>query len=373
MDVRAALEDLRLLVEAESPSDDPAAVEACARVLARLVGERVGGEPAVGEDGRVLWAGGDGSGGVPPTLVLGHLDTVWPLGTTAERPFTVVDGRVMGPGVFDMKGGLVAVVHALAGLREEGGLPPVRLLVTTDEELGSPRSREQIGAEAARCGRVLVLEPCGPGGAVKSARKGVARARVVVHGRASHSGLAPGEGINAAVILGALLEPITSLDDPDRGTTVNPTRLEGGTTVNTVPARAAVDVDIRFFEEPELTRVEEALRGLRVPAQARLDVELTRNRPPLPVEASQPLLPALEQAARAVDARVDRVTVGGASDGNLAAAVGAAVLDGLGPPGGGAHAVDEHITVEGLGARIRLLAALIPRVAAVDPPAATRA
>lgn len=370
MDVRAALDDLRLLVEAESPSGDPGAVGACARVLARLVDERLGGEPAVGEDGRVLWAGGDASG--PPTLLLGHLDTVWPLGTTVERPFAVAKGRVTGPGVFDMKGGLVAVVHALAGLREEGGLPAVRLLVTSDEEIGSPRSREQIAAEAARCGRVLVMEPCGPGGAVKSARKGVARARVTVHGRASHSGLAPDEGVNAAVILGGLLERITSLDDPGRGTTVNPTRLQGGTTVNTVPARAVVDIDIRFFEEAELRRVEEALRGLPVPAGARLDVELTRNRPPLPPEASRPLLPALDGAARAVEAHIEQVTVGGASDGNLAAAAGAAVLDGLGPPGGGAHALDEHITVAGLAARIRLLAELIPRVAAVAPPAGTR-
>lgn len=371
MDLGAALDDLRRLVEAESPSGEPDALTTCARVLADVLEVRLGGRVRVGEDGRVLWEGGGGggwSGPVSPILILGHLDTVWPLGTLADRPFEVLDGRVRGPGVFDMKGGLVAAVHALSRLRAVDGLPPVRMLVTTDEEIGSPRSRDQIASEARRCGRVLVPEPCGSDGAVKTARKGVAMGELVVHGRASHSGLAPEEGVNAAVVLGGLLERITRLDDPERGTTVTPTVVEGGTAVNAVPARAAVRIDVRFFHEEELTRVEEALRALPVPTGARLEVHVRRNRPAMRPEASQPLLPALRAAAEEVGLTVGTVTVGGASDGNLGAAAGAAVLDGLGPDGGGAHAEHEHIIVPGLEARIRLLTALVPHVAALGAP-----
>lgn len=371
MDLGVALDDLRRLVEAESPSGEPDALSACARVLVEVLDERLGGSARVGEDDRVLWEGGGGggwSGPASPILILGHLDTVWPLGTLAERPFEVVDGRVTGPGVFDMKGGLVAVVHALSRLRARGGLPPVRMLVTTDEEVGSPRSRDQVATEARRCGRVLVPEPCGSDGAIKTARKGVAMGELIVHGRASHSGLAPEEGINAAVVLGGLLERVTRLDDPERGTTVTPTVMEGGTAVNAVPARAAVRIDVRFFHEDELVRVEEALRALPVPAGARLEVHVRRNRPAMRPEASEPLLPALRAAAAETGLEVGTVTVGGASDGNLGAAAGAAVLDGLGPEGGGAHAEHEHITVPGLDARIRLLSALVPHVAAVGGP-----
>lgn len=367
------LDDLRALVEAESPSSDPAALRACARVLVGLVDRRLPGGAAADDAGCVRWqwpppaGGGDGSGGggAPrPVLLLGHLDTVWPLGTLQRLPFRVgADGRVTGPGTFDMKAGLVVAVHALARLHAAGPLPAVRLLVTADEEVGSPRSRALVEEEARRCGRVLVLEPCGPAGAVKTARKGVAVGEVVVHGRASHAGLAPHEGVNAAVVLGRLLPHVAALSQGD--TTVTPTLVTAGSAPNTVPARAEARLDIRFFDPAEPNRVRAAMERLDA-GEGRVEVGVTVNRPPLPPSASRALLPALRAAAERAGQQIRTVAVGGASDGNLAAAAGAAVLDGLGPEGGGAHADDEHVLLDGLQRRVDLLEALIPAVAAVD-------
>lgn len=358
------LEDLRVLVEVESPSSDPAALAACASRVADLLRRRAGGDPQVGEDGRVTWRE-EGDGG-RPVLLLGHLDTVWPLGSLQRLPFTVHgDGRVTGPGTFDMKAGLVVATHALARLREARRRTPVRVLFTADEEIGSPRSREAVEAEARRCGRVLVLEPCGPGGAVKVARKGVAVARITARGRASHAGLAPEEGINAAVALGGLLGRIADLSDPAAGTSVTPTLVSAGSAVNTVPAHAEAQADVRFSDPAEVDRVRAGLKALSA-GQAEVEVELAVNRPALLPASSRPLLPALRGAAAEVGVEVETVSVGGGSDGNLAAAAGAAVLDGLGPDGGGAHADDEHVLVGDLERRVELLAALIPRVAEVD-------
>lgn len=366
----ALLEDLRRLVEIESPSSDLTACHRCGDELATLLEERLDGQAAVGDDGRVTWSGGPG--GQRPVLILGHLDTVWPTGTIDRLPFDVQRGRVTGPGVFDMKGGLVVAIHALSRLRRADRLPPVRLLVTTDEETGSERSRVQIEEEAARCRRVLVPEPCGPDGAVKTARKGVALGHLVVHGRASHSGLAPEEGINAAVALGPLLPAVAGLGDTNRGTTVVPTLVTAGTAVNTVPARAEARIDVRFLVPGEVDRVRDALtaiarRGEQDAPVGPVEIEayLEMNRPALTADASAPLLPALRDASRSVGQHVAEVQVGGASDANIAASVGAAVLDGLGPPGDGAHADHEHVRVEGLLERVALLTELVPRAASV--------
>lgn len=370
MDLDLLLADLEELVAAESPSEDPAAVRVCAERFARMCERLAGGSSRIGEDGRVRWeGGGSGAGDGPaPVLILGHLDTVWPVGTLGRMPFEIGSDAVRGPGVFDMKGGLVCALHALAELRDRSELPPVRLLATTDEELGSPRSREQIRDEAARCRRVLVPEPCGEHGAVKVARKGVALGRLVVHGRASHAGLEPERGVNASVILGGLLADVAALGGAAAGTTVTPTVLSGGTTVNTVPARAEARVDLRFREDAEVERVRTALSRLPVPADARLETAVEVNRPALPRASAAPLLPALRAAAAVLGQDVDLVAVGGGSDGNLAAAAGAAVLDGLGPEGGGAHAEDEHVTLAGIERRVRLLTELVPRVALVEVP-----
>ncbi|MBW3657218.1 MAG: M20/M25/M40 family metallo-hydrolase [Actinobacteria bacterium] len=366
MHLDTVLDDLRRLVEVESPSNDPPALHASAAVVAELLEGRLGGSAAVGADGRVRWtnAGPD----EPAVLLLGHHDTVWPLGTLERLPFAVANGRITGPGVFDMKSGIVVAVHALAALASEGAAPAVRVLLTTDEEVGSLASRDEIEAEARRCGRVLVLEPCGANGAVKTARKGVSLGRLACVGRASHAGLAPLEGINAAVGLASVLTAVDALGDAAAGTTVTPTTVTAGTTVNTVPARAEATLDVRFFDEHELDRVRAGLEALRPTNGATLEVDLPLNRPALPPSASAPLLPALRSAALEAGQEVGTVSVGGASDGNLAAAVGAAVLDGLGPDGDGAHADHEHVTVLGLERRVALLRRLLPHVADVEVP-----
>lgn len=366
MHLDTVLDDLRRLVEVESPSGDPVALQTSAGVVAELLDRRLGGTIEVGDDGRVRWT--NVASGAAAVLVLGHHDTVWPIGTLARLPFDVANERVTGPGVFDMKAGIVVTVHALAMLAAEGETPPVRMLLTTDEEVGSFASRPEIEDEARRCGRVLVPEPCGPQGAVKTARKGVALGRLVCTGRASHAGLAPEEGINAAVGLASVLPAVASLGDPGTGTTVTPTTLSGGTTVNTVPARAEATLDVRFFDVGELDRVRAGLEALRPVNGAGLEVELPLNRPAMPPSASAPLLPALRSAATEVGQEITTVAVGGASDGNIAAAAGAAVLDGLGPEGDGAHAEHEHVTLLGIERRIALLRRLLPHVALVEVP-----
>ncbi|MDX1621705.1 MAG: M20/M25/M40 family metallo-hydrolase [Nitriliruptorales bacterium] len=361
------LDDLRRLIEVESPSDEPEALRRCAEELDAILRERLGVGAEIDADANVRWSNG-ASDSAPPVLILGHLDTVWPLGTLDRLPFSVQGDRVSGPGTFDMKGGLVAAIHAMAQLQAAGELPAVRMLVTSDEETGSLRSRGLVEEEAQRCRRVLVPEPCGPDGAIKTARKGVALGRVVAQGRASHAGLAPHEGINAVLGLGAVLEDIAALADDERGTTVTPTVFRGGNTVNTVPAEATVQLDVRFLDDRELRRLRDALNRLQAPNGVELEAELLLNRPALTEAASAALLPALRAAAAEAGQELRTMTVGGASDGNLAAAVGAAVLDGLGPEGDGAHAEHEHVTVRGLERRVALLAALIPRVAVVEVP-----
>lgn len=372
VDQQEVLGDLRRLVEAESPSDDPAALRRCAEVVAEIADQRLGVTVEIGDDGRVSWHHPAAASRLPPLLILGHLDTVWPVGTLARMPFVAANGQVHGPGVFDMKGGIVVMIHALALLRRRDALPAVEVLLTSDEEVGSQRSASAITAAAQRCRRVLIPEPCGPGGAIKTARKGVAFGEVVVHGRAAHAGLDPERGINAAIALGRLLPQVAALGDADAQTTVVPSLVEAGSAINVVPARARAQLDVRFLDEREVDRVREGLARLAAvgdPDGATIETRLEVNRPALPEAASAPLLPALRVAAAEVGQSLETVTVGGASDGNLAAAAGAAVLDGLGPQGDGAHADHEHITITGLQRRVRLLAALIPHVALVEVPA----
>ncbi len=353
------LADLERLVTVESPSAEPAALRRSGDAVAELLSRHLPGEPEIGEDARVRWAT-PGAGAPDPILVLGHHDTVWPLGSLQRHPFAVHDdGRVTGPGVYDMKAGVVVVTHALAALAATGELPPVELLVTSDEEIGSKRSREEIEERARRARAVLVLEPSGPGGAIKTGRKGVALGRITVRGRAAHSGLDPEKGVNAGVALGPLLPLAVALGDPDTGTTVTPTVIRAGSAMNTVPALAEASLDIRFLEDHEVDRVRAALQALEVPEPARLEIEVTVNRPALTSAATEPLLGVVEAALADVGRSLDRVTVGGASDGNLAAGVGARVLDGLGPQGDGAHADHEHVLVEDLPWRVGFLTALL--------------
>lgn len=353
------LAELELLVRTESPSHDYSAVAASAAVVASLIEARFGRRPeSIVVDGvhHLLLRGAS-----PRVLVLAHHDTVWPTGTLAEIPFSIVDGVIRGPGTFDMKVGLVQALHALDLVNPQVGLDSVSLLVTGDEEVGSPSSRALIETEAAGCDAVFVVEPSGDGGAIKIERKGVSNYRITVEGRAAHAGLEPEKGVNASIVLAHVVLALSGLADAETGTTVTPTTLTAGTTTNTVPALATVDVDVRATTLAEQERVDAAVRALTVPIrEARLIVTGGPNRPPL--ERAMAL--GLFERARVVSRESGlpepiAIAVGGASDGNFTAGIGIPTLDGMGAVGGGAHARDEHALLDAIGPRTTLLAGLI--------------
>ena len=360
LDLDAMIDDLRGLVEVESPSLELDAVERSAAAVAALVERRLGSAAdlvASAAGPHVHWRGD----GEPRVLLVGHHDTVFPLGTLAARPFTRRDGRVTGPGVFDMKGGIVLAVHAVASLPQGDG---VELLFTADEEVGSGASRALIEARAEACGTVLVLEPAADGGALKTGRKGTGGFEVTVHGRAAHAGLEPEKGVNALVEAARQVLAIAALADPGRGTTVTPTVARAGTADNVVPAEAVIRVDVRVRELEEAARIEAAMAQLTpVDPGARLDVHGGVNRPPMPEAATAELFALVQNVAADAGLPIPSGTVvGGGSDGNFTAALGIPTLDGLGVVGGGAHSDDEHVLVDTLVDRVRLIAALVDRI-----------
>jgi len=358
--MRTMLADLQQLVECESPSADLAAVARSADLVARIGTERLGvGPERIVLDGvtHLRWRLGTRSS-ADRVLVLAHHDTVWPVGTLERIPFGVDDGVVRGPGCFDMLAGLVMAFRAIADLPDPDG---VTLLVTGDEEVGSPTSREMIESEARGARAALVLEPSADGGLLKTARKGVSLYDLRVVGRAAHAGLEPERGINAAVEAAHQVLAVAALGDEAAGTTVTPTVVTAGTTTNTVAAEARVRVDVRAWTAAEQARVDAAVRALRpVLAGATLEVGGGVNRPPLEAIASQDLLAqAAGIAARLGHPPLRGTAVGGASDGNVAAGVGTPTLDGLGAVGGGAHAEHEHVLVGRLADRTQLVRELL--------------
>lgn len=364
----AMLADIEALVTCESPSADLAAVARSADVVARVGSRRLGVAPErIVLDGRthLRWRLGDGS---PRVLLLGHHDTVWPLGSLVTHPFTV-DGDVLrGPGCFDMKAGVVMAIHAAAHLADA-----VTILITGDEEIGSPSSRALIEEEATGRLAALVLEASSDGGALKTERKGVSLYQVRAVGRAAHAGLEPHRGVNATIELAHQILAVSALADSERGTTVTPTLLSAGTATNTVPAAGEFAVDVRVRDGREQARVDAAIRALTpVLPQSRLEVTGGPNRPPLHAAASA----ALFGRAAAVAAELGLPalaagSVGGASDGNFTAGVGTPTLDGLGAVGAGAHADHEHVLVAELPRRTALLAALIADLVEQDAPSRT--
>ncbi|WP_370366708.1 M20 family metallopeptidase [Catenulispora sp. GP43] len=371
MDLSLMLADLETLVCCESPTADRAATARCADLFADM-GSRLLGTHAErlehGGTAQLRWRFGPGD----RVLLLGHLDTVWPHGTLDRLPFAVTDGRITGPGCFDMKAGLVQMLHALAALRQNGpdALDGVSILVTTDEEVGSPAARTLIQDEARRTQAVLVLEAsAGADGALKTARKGAGCHRLHVQGRAAHAGLEPERGANAAVELAHQILEIVKLANPEAGTTVTPSLTAAGDSANTVPATAQVAVDVRAFSIEEQRRVAADLEALR----PRLDgtslrIERGPESPPLPPESSRELFARAERAAARLGMPPLRgVAVGGGSDGNWTAAVGTPTLDGLGAVGGGAHAEDEHVLAETMPERAALLAELVADLLGARP------
>lgn len=356
------LDALRRLVEAESPSADPQACRACAEVTIDVIGSWLGSPATLLEHrGRaaVRWGCAE-----PRVLLIGHLDTVWPIGTLDRLPWRVEGDRVRGPGVFDMKAGIIQGIAALAALDSPEG---VGLLLTSDEEIGSGTSRDLIEASAARAQAVFVLEPSVEG-ALKSSRKGTSWYEVDIIGRAAHAGLEPEKGINALVEAAALVTAATTWGDPGLATTVTPTTARAGVTDNTVPDRAVVGIDARAWSHDEQVRVDDLIRGWEpIHPQAQLRVVAGGiNRPAM--TASEHLLDLAVIAASSLGlSDPGHRAVGGGSDGNFTAAIGAPTLDGLGAVGDGAHADHEWASVEGMRERAALLATLIDLVITEDP------
>ncbi|MGC2193012.1 MAG: M20 family metallopeptidase [Candidatus Dormiibacterota bacterium] len=359
------LEALEELVRCESPSGDRQAIANCARIVGRLFAAEVGmTDLQMVEEGGVpslVLRWGDPMDSSP--LLLCHLDTVWDSGSF-QPLFQVSGSRAVGPGVFDMKGGVVVALAALAGLRQAGGaLGGLTVLLTGDEEVGSPASRRLIEVEARRSSAVLVLEPpLGP--AVKIARKGTGEYRLTVRGRAAHAGLDPERGVNSLVAIAPLVNQVVALARPELGTTVSPTVLRAGTRSNVIPAQAVLGVDVRFATAAEAERVEEGMRALRVNVpDSALELEGGANRPPFEPTSSSGLF----ALARGVAAdlgwpELEGASVGGASDGNFTAALGTPTLDGLGIVGGSAHAEGEWAELDSIPERAALLAGLVARI-----------
>ncbi|WP_370962440.1 M20 family metallopeptidase [Amycolatopsis sp. cg9] len=355
------IEDIEALVRCESPSEDHEAVARSAEVVAAIGRRLLGTEPErIVTDGctHLRWRFGE-----PRVLLLGHHDTVWPLGSLRTHPFEVRDGVLRGPGCFDMKAGVVMALHAAAALPDRDGLS---ILVTGDEEIGSPLSRPLIEAEAKTCDAVFVLEASADGGALKTRRKGVSRYWVEVGGRAAHAGLEPEKGVNAGIEVAHQILAVAVLADAEKGTTVVPTALSAGTTTNTVPAAASVAVDARVWDTGEQDRVDRAIRSLApVVDGSWIRIGGGINRAPLDAKASAELFVLANELAAGLGlGPLAEAAVGGASDGNFTAGLGIPTLDGLGAVGGGAHADDEHVLVAELPRRTRLLTALAETVLA---------
>ena len=358
------LEALEALVTCESPSSDPAATTRCLEVAAGIIADWLGEKPRVIEsDGRrhdLYTFGPDGTG--VEILLLAHVDTVWPEGTLAEIPFSVTDGLIRGPGVFDMKAGLVQGLAALTGLERLDG---IGLLLTTDEEVGSPTSQRLIEATATGARAVFVLEP-GHEGALKTERKGVSMYELVVTGKAAHAGLEPEKGVNALIELSHLILGLQASARPELGTTVTPTVATAGTTRNSVPESASVLVDVRATTAAEQDRVHAELTS-RAPLLQGASIEVLGgpNRPPLERTASAALFDLASAVARRLgQADLREVSVGGGSDGNFTAGMGIPTLDGLGAVGDGAHARHEHVVADTMAPRAELLKDLIAEVQA---------
>jgi glutamate carboxypeptidase len=353
------IERLETLVAYESPTSDYEALGRCADILIPW------GDAAVGRKAEritieghphLLWASCS-----PAVLLLGHFDTVWPMGTTDAWPFAIRGDTATGPGVFDMKTGIVQMLAAAELARDPAR---ISILLTSDEETGSRTSRELIEREAERAGVVLVCEPSAEGGAAKIARKGVARYRVHIQGRASHSGLNPELGVNAAVELAFQVLSLASLTDPTSGTTVTPTILEAGTTINTVPESASIALDVRAWTRDELDSVCRSISDLGPHLDgATLSVRGGVTRYPLEEAATASLMGVAQSCARDVGLSLpDGVRSGGGSDGNLTGALGIPTLDGLGAVGGHAHSREEWVDLSVVPDRVALLATMIDRL-----------
>ena len=348
-----ALIDIQRLVECESPTEDLASCNQVVDLAVEIANKLLKTSATkINENGRpVFWWGAKN----PKIVLLCHLDTVWPKGSF--QPTWKIEADIAtGPGVFDMKAGFIQALYAVSQV--SGAQENVALVATTDEETGSATSKELIERLAKTAQAVLVFE-ASLDGKVKTGRKGTAMYQVVVTGKASHAGLEPEKGINATTELAKLVMQIAALENPEFGTTAVPTVMQSGTTTNTVPALAKLDIDVRSFTISELNRIDKSIRALSSDI-AKVEVTGGVNRPPLETSSSMELYEKLEKVAKDLGlSQIGHASVGGASDGNLAAAAGAKVLDGLGAIGMGAHAPSESIKISTIEERIKLTTAFI--------------
>jgi glutamate carboxypeptidase len=362
---RSMLGCLRQAVEIESPTHSKQGIDRLARFLAGEFRQCAGKVHLVEHPvaGSAVWAEFWASKlNLRPILLLGHLDTVWDLGTLAQMPFRVRGGRAFGPGILDMKSGIVIGLWAIRTLQALGISPtsPIHFFLNSDEEVSSAAFRKVILAEAQGARAVLVLEPAAAGGALKTARKGVGEFRITVHGRSAHAGVNPAAGVNAILELIRQLFTVQAMAHPRQGLTINVGRIEGGTRSNVVPERATAWIDVRIPRRQDQAVIEKKISGLRpYDPETRLEIEGGINRPPMEREMASELFRKARALGRAMGMDLTEASTGGGSDGNFTAALGIPTLDGLGAVGDGAHARHEHILIRELPRRAALLAGLL--------------
>jgi glutamate carboxypeptidase len=359
------VETIREFVTIESPSDNKLAADRMGALLAARF-ETLGGRAHVhraegfGDSVQIDFPGREK---IKPVLLLGHFDTVYPLGTLATMPCRVADGRLYGPGALDMKSGIALMFYAIEALhRWHAGLPrPVTVFLVSDEEVGSYSSRKITEALAKESAGVLVLEPAGPRGSVKTARKGVGEYILNVKGVAAHAGLDPGTGHSAIVELARQITAVSKMNDLRRGLSVNPGVIRGGTRTNVIAAEATVEIDVRIKNAKQAAPLDRKFRALKpFDKHCKLIVEGGVNR--LPMERTKGVVGLYRKAqaiAKHIDWKLEEAAVGGGSDGNFTAGMGIPTLDGMGSVGEGAHAVHEHIVISELPRRALLLAGMI--------------
>ncbi|HSZ20924.1 MAG TPA: M20 family metallopeptidase [Candidatus Acidoferrum sp.] len=357
-------------VRAESPSIDKAAMDRFGRMVSSEWRRRGAGVTFLrqrerGDHVRAEWnpRRNRGQGQI---LVLGHMDTVYGMGTVAKTPFRLSRGRAFGPGTFDMKGGLVIALFAVDALAAAGRMPGKRIvfLLTSDEEIGSATSRESIEREARRSDAVLVLEPAaGLAGSVKTGRKGVGEIEIVAAGQAAHAGLNPGEGINAIEEIALQIARVSRWNELGRGITVNAGVIEGGTRTNVIPDKARVLVDVRAERAGDMRALERKFQALSpILRGAKLQIRGGFNRPPMERKYCAALYATARALAKEMGVTLGEAYVGGASDGNFTAALGVPTLDGLGAVGEGAHSPAENVVMRALPERAALLAGLLTTI-----------
>ena len=356
---------LREAVEIESPSISKPDVDRMAAFFAswfrrsggkaRILESKISGAAVAAE----FWGERRGQ---KPLLLLGHTDTVWEVGRLQTMPFRIAKGRAYGPGIFDMKSGIVCALWALRALRALKITPPrpVRFFLNPDEEMASYAFRKQILAEGRRAHAVLVLEPAADGGALKTARKGVGEFRITVHGRSAHAGINPAAGVNAVSELARQVVKIEGFAPQKEGLTLTVGAIKGGTRTNVVPEEAHAAIDVRILRARDRQWIERRIYGLRpFHAEARLEIQGGVNRPPLEHKMAAGLFKRAEALAKSMGMNLTEASTGGGSDGNFTAALGVPTLDGLGGVGDGAHARHEHVLISELPRRAALIAALI--------------